>query len=91
MDPGTHFAFGTHKQHGFVAAFTSSMPGHLAHWFLVREQFEPVPGEPGLFRLTDVRLPLRDSADGSGVHEPVLHLQAAGLAVGSRPDALMPR
>ncbi|MBT2509204.1 hypothetical protein J7I98_25635 [Streptomyces sp. ISL-98] len=53
MDPGTHFAFGTHEQHGFVAAFTSSMPAHLAHWFLVREQFEPVPDQPGLFRLTE--------------------------------------
>jgi hypothetical protein len=53
LDPGTHFAFGTHEQHGFVAAFTSSMPAHLAHWFLVREQFEPVPDQPGLFRLTE--------------------------------------
>ncbi|MDG9700921.1 hypothetical protein [Streptomyces sp. DH37] len=25
----------------------------LAHWFLVREQFEPVPGKPGMFRLTE--------------------------------------
>ncbi|KPC62658.1 hypothetical protein [Streptomyces chattanoogensis] len=53
MDPGTHFAFGTHEQHGFVAAFTSSMPAHLAHWYLDREQFEPVPDQPGLFRLTE--------------------------------------
>jgi hypothetical protein len=53
LDPGTHFAFGTHRQHGFVAAFTSSMPAHLAHWFLEREQFEPVPDQPGLFRLTE--------------------------------------
>jgi hypothetical protein len=53
LHPGTHFAFGTHKEHGFVASFTSSMPAHLAHWFLVREQFEPVPGEPGLYRLSE--------------------------------------
>ncbi|WP_236244435.1 hypothetical protein [Streptomyces sp. CC210A] len=53
MDPGTHFAFGTHEQHGFVAAFNSSLPAHLAHWYLVREQFEPVPEQPGLFRLTE--------------------------------------
>lgn len=53
MDTGPHFAFGTHEQHGFVAAFASSMPAHLAHWFLVREQFEPVLDQPGLFRLTE--------------------------------------
>ncbi|MFJ7342376.1 hypothetical protein ACIQU3_19055 [Streptomyces sp. NPDC101110] len=29
------------------------MSAHLAYWFLTREQFEPVPGEPGLFRLTE--------------------------------------
>ncbi|MFD5111692.1 hypothetical protein ACFWNG_05145 [Streptomyces sp. NPDC058391] len=53
MDPGTHFAFGAHPHHGFVASATSNMPSHLAHWFLVREQFEPVPDQPGLFRLTE--------------------------------------
>jgi hypothetical protein len=53
LDPGTHFAFGTHPQHGFVASATSNMPSHLAHWFLVREQFEPVPDQPDLFRLTE--------------------------------------
>ncbi|MEU2598241.1 hypothetical protein ABZ669_13550 [Streptomyces hirsutus] len=52
MDPGTHFVFGTHKDHGFVASITALMPAHLAHWFLVREQFEPVSGSPGLYRLT---------------------------------------
>ncbi|CAM5445502.1 hypothetical protein SHIRM173S_00300 [Streptomyces hirsutus] len=52
MDPGTHFVFGTHKDHGFVASTTALMPAHLAHWFLVREQFEPVPDSPGLYRLT---------------------------------------
>ncbi|MER0483155.1 hypothetical protein ABR737_33290 [Streptomyces sp. Edi2] len=53
MAASTHFAFGTHPNHGFVATFSSSMPAHLAHWFLVREQFEPVPDQPGLFRLTE--------------------------------------
>ncbi|MFC5958564.1 hypothetical protein ACFP51_30255 [Streptomyces pratens] len=53
MDPGTHFVFGTHNDHGFVASATTSMPAHLADWFLVREQFEPVPGSPGLYQLTD--------------------------------------
>ncbi|MFI0711331.1 hypothetical protein ACH4SK_11855 [Streptomyces inhibens] len=53
MDPSTHFTFGTHPDHGFVATATAAMPAHLAHWFLVREQFEPVPDQPGLFRLTE--------------------------------------
>ncbi|MER6424696.1 hypothetical protein [Streptomyces sp. NPDC001137] len=53
MQPGTHFAFGDHATHGFVASFTSSVPAHLAHWYLVREQFEPVPDEPGLYRLSE--------------------------------------
>ncbi|GAA3080252.1 hypothetical protein GCM10020000_77630 [Streptomyces olivoverticillatus] len=30
------------------------------------------------------RVPVRNSADGSGVYEPVLHLQAAGLAAAAR-------
>ncbi|MFD7137034.1 hypothetical protein [Streptomyces sp. NPDC059894] len=53
MQPGTHFAFGDHEEHGFVASFTSAVPAHLAHWYLVREQFEPVPGEAGLYRLSE--------------------------------------
>ncbi|WTK18199.1 hypothetical protein OG422_28985 [Streptomyces sp. NBC_01525] len=53
MAPGPLFIFGTHKEHGFVASFTSSIPLHLAHWFLSREQFEPVPGRPTLFRLSE--------------------------------------
>ncbi|MFE1071171.1 hypothetical protein ACFW5W_08085 [Streptomyces sp. NPDC058783] len=52
MQPGPHFAFGDHATHGFVASFTS-VPAHLAHWYLVREQFEPVPDEPGLYRLSE--------------------------------------
>ncbi|MER6331368.1 hypothetical protein ABT298_18975 [Streptomyces sp. NPDC001034] len=53
MQLGTHFAFGDHEEHGFVASFTASIPAHLAHWFLEREQFEPVPGTPGLYRLSE--------------------------------------
>ncbi|MEU0118987.1 hypothetical protein ABZ137_36245 [Streptomyces bobili] len=53
MQPGTHFTFGDHATHGSVASFTSSMPAHLAHWYLEREQFETVPGEPGLYRLSE--------------------------------------
>ncbi|WP_405889827.1 hypothetical protein OG427_07210 [Streptomyces sp. NBC_00133] len=29
------------------------MPAHLANWYLTREQFEQVPGTPGLYRLTN--------------------------------------
>lgn len=29
------------------------MAPHLADWFLTRVQFEAVPGDPGLYRLTD--------------------------------------
>ncbi|MEU7401321.1 hypothetical protein [Streptomyces sp. NPDC044948] len=35
-----------------MAAATANIPAHLADWFLVREQFEPVPDTPGLYRLT---------------------------------------
>ncbi|MER5215373.1 hypothetical protein ABT063_33710 [Streptomyces sp. NPDC002838] len=35
-----------------MATATANIPAHLAHWFLVREQFEPVPDTPGLYRLT---------------------------------------
>ncbi|MGW8670967.1 hypothetical protein [Streptomyces niveus] len=55
MDPSLHFVLGTHPDHGFVAAAhtTAALPAHLADWFLTRVQFEPVPGDPGLYRLTD--------------------------------------
>ncbi|PZG80268.1 hypothetical protein C1I97_36030 [Streptomyces sp. NTH33] len=76
MDPGTHFVFGTHKDHGFVASATSSIPARLAHWFLVREQFEPVPGKPGLFRLTD---PERDGPRRT--RQAVQDLRRQGYAV----------
>ncbi|MFF4867246.1 hypothetical protein ACFY3J_37430 [Streptomyces sp. NPDC001231] len=76
MDPGTHFVFGTHPQHGFVAAFTSSMPAHLAHWFLARVQFEPVPERPGLFRLTE---PERDGPRRT--RQAVQGLRRSGYAV----------
>ncbi|MFE4664539.1 hypothetical protein ACFRI7_11765 [Streptomyces sp. NPDC056716] len=29
------------------------MPIHIADWYLVRLQFEPVPEQPGLYRLTN--------------------------------------
>lgn len=36
-----------------MAAATANIPAHLAEWFLLREQFEPVPGTAGLYRLTN--------------------------------------
>ncbi|MCX5395633.1 hypothetical protein [Streptomyces sp. NBC_00102] len=53
MQPGPHFVFGDHEKHGFVASVTTALPAHLGHWYLEREQFEPVPTEPGLYRLIE--------------------------------------
>ncbi|MEU4486673.1 hypothetical protein AB0H94_17600 [Streptomyces purpurascens] len=76
MHPGTHFVFGYHDVLGFVASFTSSMPGHQAHWYLQREQFEPVPGEPRLYRLSE---PERDGARRT--RQAVHDLRRQGFAV----------
>ncbi|MFD5128965.1 hypothetical protein [Streptomyces olindensis] len=102
MASGPHFVFHAHDDHGFVASFTSSMPAHLAHWFLVREQFEPVPGEPGLFRLAE---PERDGPrrtrqavqdlrrHGYAVHADQAFDPAAsaGPPIPTRPNGLMER
>ncbi|MFD9069107.1 hypothetical protein [Streptomyces lasiicapitis] len=53
MPLSDHFRFGAHPDHGFAAAATANIPAHLADWFLVREQFEPVPDIPGLYRLSN--------------------------------------
>ncbi|NEB88993.1 hypothetical protein G3I43_33235 [Streptomyces anulatus] len=76
MQSGTHFAFGDHDEHGFAASFTSTMPAHLAHWYLERETFEPVPGEPGLFRLSE---PERDGP--RRVQQAVHDLRCQGYTV----------
>ncbi|MFF9063663.1 hypothetical protein [Streptomyces sp. NPDC014882] len=76
MQPGTHFAFGTHPEHGFVASSTASLPAHLTHWFLEREQFEPVPDKPGLYRLSE---PERDGARRT--RQAVLDLRSHGYTV----------
>ncbi|MFF5438856.1 hypothetical protein [Streptomyces achromogenes] len=76
MAPGTHFAFGTHPEHGFVAAPAATMPAHVGAWFLTREQFEPVPGHPALFRLTE---PGRDGARRA--RQAVNDLRALGYTV----------
>ncbi|MER5737883.1 hypothetical protein ABT117_19695 [Streptomyces sp. NPDC002262] len=36
-----------------MAAPTANTPPHLGHWYLTSEQFEPVPGVQGLYRLTN--------------------------------------
>ncbi|MER6500153.1 hypothetical protein ABT218_12360 [Streptomyces sp. NPDC001455] len=76
MESGTHFVFGTHENHGFVASFTPSISPHLAQWVLVREQFEPIPDEPGLFRLSE---PERDGARRT--RQAVRDLRRQGYAV----------
>ncbi|MGW2698370.1 hypothetical protein [Streptomyces sp. NPDC001296] len=52
------------------------MSPHLAQWFLVREQFEPVPDEPGLFRLSE---PERDGPRRT--RQAVHDLRRQGYAV----------
>ncbi|RSO21546.1 hypothetical protein DMH15_35210 [Streptomyces sp. WAC 06725] len=47
-----HVHFTIDPQYGFVAAPTDRFPAHLAHWYLVREQFVPVLEAPGLYQLT---------------------------------------
>ncbi|MFJ8669700.1 hypothetical protein [Streptomyces sp. NPDC093600] len=102
MQPSTHFAFGTHKDHGFVASFTPSMPAHLAHWFLEREQFEPVPGQPRLYRLVDpendgprrTRLAVHDlRRQGYTVHADITldPAASAGPPRPARPNGLQER
>ncbi|WP_405928100.1 hypothetical protein OG554_05265 [Streptomyces griseus] len=76
MQPGTHFAFGDHDEHGLVASYTATMPAHLAHWYLERETFEPVPGEPGLYRLSE---PERDGP--RRVRQAVHDLRSQGYTV----------
>lgn len=76
MDPAIHFTFGSHPQHGYVAGFNSSLPAHLADWFLTRVQFEAVPNEPGLYQLTE---PERDGQRRT--RQAAQSLRAQGYAV----------
>ncbi|MFJ9789409.1 hypothetical protein [Streptomyces globosus] len=57
-----HFHFGLHAEHGVVARPTTAITSHLAAWYLEREQFEPVPGQADLFRLTQPDHDLRRRA-----------------------------
>lgn len=76
MAPAPHFSFGIDHQHGFVAVASADIPEHLAHWYLTREQFEPVPNEPGLYRLTEPEHNARNRAAHA-----VLDLQHHGYTV----------
>ncbi|MGW1974201.1 hypothetical protein [Streptomyces sp. NPDC001889] len=76
MDHPSHFVFGTHSEHGFAVTATAHTPIHLADWYLTREQFEQVPGTPGLYRLT------RPDHDGARRTRQAVHdLRARGFAV----------
>ncbi|MGW5679750.1 hypothetical protein ACWEV4_32520 [Streptomyces sp. NPDC003860] len=76
MDHPSHFVFGTHPEHGFAVTATAHTPIHLADWYLTREQFEQVPGTPGLYRLT------RPDHDGARRTRQAVHdLRAHGFAV----------
>ncbi|MFE5718705.1 hypothetical protein [Streptomyces erythrochromogenes] len=57
-----HFHFGLHAEHGVVARASTAITSHLAAWYLEREQFEPVPGQSDLFRLTQPDHDLRRRA-----------------------------
>ncbi|MFG2294653.1 hypothetical protein [Streptomyces sp. NPDC048603] len=57
-----HFHLGLHPEHGVVARATAAITPHLADWYLQREQFEPVPGRPDLYRLTHPDRDLRRRA-----------------------------
>ncbi|WP_280863763.1 hypothetical protein [Streptomyces sp. SAI-144] len=78
-----HFRFRAHPEHGFVATAAPSVTPHLAEWFLVREQFEPVPFSPGLYRLTE---PERDGLRRT--RQAVHDLRSLGYSVQAdvRPD-----
>lgn len=53
MDPSLseHFRFTSHPEHGYVAEGDPQIPGYLADWLLTREQFEPITGSSGRYRL----------------------------------------
>ncbi|MFD3997609.1 hypothetical protein [Streptomyces sp. NPDC058548] len=75
-----HFLFGSHPEHGFVGSGTEHVTGHLADWFLVREEFEPVPGPAGLYRL---REPARDGIRRT--RQAVRDLRRQGFEVRAEP------
>ncbi|MEU3009022.1 hypothetical protein [Streptomyces sp. NPDC006863] len=90
MDPDTHFVFGTHPHHGYAAAFAPDFPAHLAHWLLTRLQFEPVPQEPGLYRLSDPQQDgarrARQAAQDLRAQSYAVHVDADVAHAGSAPS-----
>ncbi|WP_432112677.1 hypothetical protein [Streptomyces sp. S1] len=90
MAPDTHVVLGTHPQHGYVAA-APNLPTHLADWYLDHLQFEPVAGEPGLYRLTE---PDRDGPRRMRQTAQALRRQGYGVHVDAdvehAPDASPP-
>ncbi|MEV8405549.1 hypothetical protein AB0R12_07000 [Streptomyces niveus] len=102
MDPSLHFVFGTHPDHGFVATAAPELTPHLADWFLTRVQFEPVPDEPGLYRLTaperDGRRRTRQAVNDLRRHGYTVHAdialdpaQSAGPPAPALPNGLSER
>lgn len=76
MEHHSHFVFGTHPEHGVVATATAHILTRLSDWYLTREQFEQVPGTPGLYRLTG------PEQDGPRRTRQAVHdLRAQGFAV----------
>ncbi|MGW2721076.1 hypothetical protein [Streptomyces sp. NPDC001492] len=65
-----------------MAAAHPNIPAHLAHWYLEREQFEPVPHAPGLYRLTN---PEQDGLRRArqAVHDLRVALHHHGYTVGA--------
>ncbi|MFF6783798.1 hypothetical protein [Streptomyces sp. NPDC012510] len=63
-----------------MAIATANIPPHLAQWFLAREQFEPVPDTPGLYRLA------HPEQDGVRRTRQAVHdLRRLGYAVQAEP------
>ncbi|QPP05180.1 hypothetical protein G4Z16_00875 [Streptomyces bathyalis] len=75
MDP-PHFHFGFHAEYDFVAKATTNISPHLAEWYLTREQFQQLPGTPGLYRL---RVPEQDGRRRA--QQAVKDLRAHGFTV----------
>ncbi|WP_405734831.1 hypothetical protein OG607_41185 [Streptomyces sp. NBC_01537] len=61
------------------------MPAHLADWLLTREQFEPVPTNPGLYRLTNP-----DHDGERRTRQAVQDLRQHGYQVQADPAVLDP-
>ncbi|MFJ8177640.1 hypothetical protein [Streptomyces sp. NPDC094469] len=98
MQPGIHSTFGDHERHGVVASFSSALPAHMARWYLEREQFEPIPGETGLYRLSEpehdgqrrTRQAVHDLRRRGYTVQADMSLDPARLAFARHPTAFPP-